>query len=291
MRTLTPLGVALPLFFVIFSGCSGDSGPTAGQAPPELSRSAQDGQRAAPAVNETERLPSATTADSSQLSLDWVGTYSGVIPCASCPGIDTRITLHKDRTFERARRYIDESPAPTADSGTFAWNDAGSIVTFSPADGGSRESYQVGEHRLFQLDQQGRRIEGDLAALYVLDQHLHDPRVEDRRWVLTEWRGQPVELGDQQRQAFLLLRSEESRLHGNSSCNIFNGSYAIKSGLRIEFSENMAMTMMACPHMSVEDQFLEILKTADNYSIGEDETMSLNRARMAPLARFVQQED
>jgi len=288
MRILPPLAVALPLFLVL-AGCSGATGPAAGPAQADQSRSAQnDGQPAPPAEAETARPSSPAPAHSSRLSLDWVGTYSGVIPCASCPGIETRITLNKDGTFERSRRYIDASPVPSADSGSFTWNDAGSIVTLNPADGSSRQHYQVGEHRLLQLDQQGRRIEGDLAGLYVLDQHLHDPRIEDRRWVLTELRGQPVEPGEHQRQAFLLLHSEESRLHGNSSCNTFNGSYAIKSGWRIEFSENMAMTMMACPDMSLENQFVEILKMADNYSIGDDGTMTLNRARMAPLARFVQ---
>ncbi|MFU8831928.1 MAG: copper resistance protein NlpE N-terminal domain-containing protein, partial [Wenzhouxiangella sp.] len=39
---------------------------------------------------------SPTPADSSRLSLDWVGTYSGVVPCASCPGIETSITLNDD---------------------------------------------------------------------------------------------------------------------------------------------------------------------------------------------------
>ena len=149
----------------------------------------------------------------------------------------------------------------------------------------------MGEHRLFMLDQQGQRIDGELAAQYILHQHLHDPQIEDRRWILTELRGQPVETGEGQSQAFLLLRSEESRLHGNAACNTFNGSYAIKSGQRIQFGENIAMTMMACPDMTVEDQFIDVLKMTDNYSIGDDGSLSLNRARMAPLARLVQQNE
>jgi heat shock protein HslJ len=53
---------------------------------------------------------------------------------------------------------------------------------------------------------------------------------------------------------------------------------------RIKFSK-MAATMMACPDMEVEREFLQVLETADNYNLIGD-TLVLNRARMAPLARF-----
>ena len=37
--------------------------------------------------------------------------------------------------------------------------------------------------------------------------------------------------------------------------------------------------------MDVENAFQEVLRTADNYSLGGDR-LTLSRARMAPLARF-----
>ena len=33
-----------------------------------------------------------------QNSLDWNGTYKGVLPCADCAGIEKEITLYKDQT-------------------------------------------------------------------------------------------------------------------------------------------------------------------------------------------------
>ncbi len=36
----------------------------------------------------------------SQNSLDWAGVYEGVLPCADCPGIQTRLTLSRDETYE-----------------------------------------------------------------------------------------------------------------------------------------------------------------------------------------------
>ncbi|MFU8878743.1 MAG: META domain-containing protein, partial [Wenzhouxiangellaceae bacterium] len=201
--------------------------------------------------------------------------------------IETSITLNDDGTFERVMRYIDESPILVTESGAFAWNEAGNIVMLKPDDG-EPQHILVGEFRLFLLDQQGQRIEGDLAPHYVLHQHLPDPRIEDRRWVLTELLGASIETAEIRQQAFLLLSSEASSAHGNASCNSFTGSYAIKSGMRIEFAENITMTLMACPNMVIEQAFMEMLATVDNYSLGDDGSMTLNRARMAPLARFVQ---
>lgn len=275
------LAAAFPLLMIV-AGCSGDPDSSNGQ-----SASPSETDSTAPAQTEPEPATSPTPADSSRLSLDWPGTYSGVLPCASCPGIDTQVTLNADGSFELSMRYIDENPIPINKSGSFEWNDAGSKITLTADDGDARR-YQVGENQLFMLDQEGNRIESELASAYVLHQHVRDQAIEDRRWVLTELRGEPIELGEDQREAFLTLRSEDSRLHGNGSCNTFNGSYAIKTGQRIEFGDDIAMTMMACPDMSIEDRFIEVLKMADNYSLGDDGTMTLNRARMAPLARFVQ---
>ncbi len=223
----------------------------------------------------------------SQNALDWAGSYSGVLPCASCPGIETTVTLGQDGSFERRMVYIDESPLPVIEIGRFEWDKAGRSIT-TTGDGFEPQGYQVGEHRLFHLDQNGQRIEGDLAARYVLDQHVQDPGIEDRHWRLIELRGQPVEADENQREAFLFLRAEDGRMHGNGSCNMYNGSYAIKTGQRIDFGRNIAMTMMACPDLQLEQDFIEVLQMTDNYSLGEDGSMTLNRARIAPLARFVE---
>lgn len=228
-------------------------------------------------VAQTSAMPD---AHNSKNSLDWAGSYSGVVPCASCPGVETHITLHADGSFDRSMLYIDESPIPVTDSGTFTWNAAGSKVTLGA--GNDVQQYQVGESQLFHLDRSGERITGDLARQYVLEKHVHDPSIEDRRWTLVELRGKPIESS----KATLTLRADDSVTSGNASCNTFTGGYAIKNGQRIRFERNMAVTRMACPDMTIEAAFLETLQQVDNYAVGEDGMLSLNRARMAPLARF-----
>jgi copper homeostasis protein (lipoprotein) len=271
--------LTLPLVMAI--ACSRDE--PAAEPPAADSAADSAAEREAGAAETGEDAGPA--GDSSRTALDWAGTYSGVLPCASCPGIDTRITLDEDGDFERSSLYIDEDPDRKTETGRFSWNTAGSRITLESADGGLQQ-YLVGENSLIQLDRNGERISGDLAGQYMLHKHINDPAIESRRWKLVELRGQPVAAGEGAEGAVLTLRPEDGVASGNASCNTFSGSYAIKSGQRISFGRNMAVTMKACPDMSVESAFLEVLMQADNYAVGEGGALSLNRARMAPLARF-----
>jgi len=219
----------------------------------------------------------------SRISLDWSGTYSGVLPCADCEGIHTTVTLDDEERYRRSQTYLGKDAAPFIDEGEFDWNADGGSITIG--DGETSRQYKIGENLLFHLDSDGNRISGEMAAQYVLTKHVSDPRIEGYRWVLTELRGQPVALPDSQQQPFLSFDAEAGRVSGNASCNNFFGEYAIKPGNRISFPGNMGMTMMACPDMALEQQFVDVLRMVDNYAVADD-TLSLNRARMAPLARF-----
>jgi heat shock protein HslJ len=266
------------IFLLLTIGCGRSEAP----AEPPQSPAATVPDESSKMSTDTPEIP---VGDTSRNSLDWAGTYSGVLPCASCPGIETTVTLKADGSYERSRLYIDESAVPKSDSGTFKWNDAGSKIALG-GDGAGGQQYQVGENQLFQLDQKGERITGDVASKYVLQKHLHDPAIEDQDWQLVELRGQPVEPGQFARDAAINMRSADFVASGNTSCNTYSGSYAIKNGQRISFAPNMAVTMMACPDMNMESAFLDMLKQVDNYAVSAEGMLSLHRARMAPLARF-----
>lgn len=269
MRCHQRLVLSLPFLFLLACG---------GSEPPEE-------QPGADASTEPAEATVAPDGHSSRIALDWAGSYSGVLPCASCPGIETVVTLNEDGTFERSMLYIDESPVPETDGGTFTWNDAGSTVVLGTADA-EPQHYQVGENVLFHLDREGQRVTGDLAAKYMLHKHLRDPEIEGRRWKLVELGGNPVEAGQAERRAVLELHADDAIAAGNTSCNSFSGPYAIKAGQRISFGPNMAVTRMACPDSSLESAFLEMLQQVDHYTVSDEGMLSLNRARIAPLARF-----
>lgn len=110
--------------------------------------------------------------------------------------------------------------------------------------------------------------------------------VVEKYWKLIELNGQKIEnLILQGREAHFVLQQDNNRVVGNGGCNNFGGNYQLLEGSRIKFSD-LFSTRMACPKMEMEYQFINVLEMADNYTLTGD-TLSLNKARMAPLARFV----
>lgn len=102
-------------------------------------------------------------------------------------------------------------------------------------------------------------------------------------WKLTELMGQPV--GGLEREPHIVLREGEGSYHGFGGCNRIAGRYEHSAPGRIRFSQGAA-TMMACiDGMEVEAQLLQALGNADSYTL-HGQQLQLNRARMAPLARF-----
>lgn len=213
----------------------------------------------------------------SQIALDWNGIYKGTLPCADCEGITTTIQIKEDLTFVSKQTYLGKNTAPLNLKGTFSWNKAGNTITLR-ADDNTKRSYFVGENTLFHLDNDGRKIIGDLAHKYVLQKQ--NISFTETHWILIELRGKKIEDSG----AFVTFKNDNNIVHGNGGCNSFSGTYELKEGNRILLSK-MAATLMACTSMEVENTFLPILEMADNYSLN-GETMTLNKARMAPLARF-----
>lgn len=112
-----------------------------------------------------------------------------------------------------------------------------------------------------------------------------DQSVKEKYWKLIEINGQAIS-GNFNKEPHFILKNEDNRVNGNGGCNGFGGTYTLSEETnRISFSE-LFSTKMACPDMSVEQAFMDILSKADNYSLNGD-TLTLNKARMAPLAKFV----
>lgn len=103
-----------------------------------------------------------------------------------------------------------------------------------------------------------------------------------KRWELVELNGQPV----QKLAQVPYFTLEGDRISGFGGCNNFSGTYSLDAGAsRIRFSQ-LTSTLKACiAGMDVEKALQDVLGRADNYSLSGD-SLTLNRARMAPLARF-----
>jgi len=130
-----------------------------------------------PAV-ETEELPpieqntpdeyGLPIGDNSMTSLDWNGTYSGIVPCADCEGIETTLTLNNDLTYTIVTNYLGRNDAlEETFNGNFKWDETGSKVILEGVKYAPKQ-FKVGENRIWQLDRNGEMITGDLADHYIL---------------------------------------------------------------------------------------------------------------------------
>ena len=106
-----------------------------------------------------------------------------------------------------------------------------------------------------------------------------------QKWELVELDGQPVS----NTQPIYIDISEDGKVSGFVACNRLMGSVSIENGNRIHFDQ-LGTTRMACPEMDLETKILEMLRTADNYTM-DGNKMMLNVGRRAPLATFVKMSD
>lgn len=210
-------------------------------------------------------------------SVDWQGTYLGVLPCADCEGIKTRIVLNKDLSYTIETSYLGKEPKVFQTKGAFTWDENGGKITLADSE---NQVLQVGENCLIQFDKNGRKITGDLADKYILKKEKIE--LTGKYWKLVRLNGKPVE--NTQREAFIRFIAEDNRVNGNSSCNMFNGKFELTQGNGIKFSP-FAMTKMACVGNNIENEFMQILEKITNYSLTENELI-LQDEYESTLAKF-----
>jgi uncharacterized lipoprotein NlpE involved in copper resistance len=105
---------------------------------------------------------------SSKISVNWQGTYKGTTPCADCEGIQTTFVLN-DSTYVLETVYLGKSNEVYRTEGKFVWNEEGSRITLDNKEtNGFNTQFRVGENVLWQLDSEGKQIEGEFAEMYKL---------------------------------------------------------------------------------------------------------------------------
>lgn len=117
---------------------------------------------------------STSLAKSSENVLDWDGTYKGVTPCADCEGIETTVTLNRDKTYVMTTKYQGKGNDILQVTGSFSWSDDGSTVKLENIKDGPNQ-FLVGANQLTMLDMEGKKITGALAKKYVLNKEMNAP--------------------------------------------------------------------------------------------------------------------
>lgn len=87
------------------------------------------------------------------------------------------------------------------------------------------------------------------------------------KWMLTKLNGDVLNLSKTElEQPFIKLSATDNGVGGNGGCNSFGGSFTLKEGQKIEFSQLLA-TMRYCEGSTIESVFMGNLQKAVAYTI------------------------
>ena len=213
-------------------------------------------------------------------SLDWEGTYTGVIPCADCEGIETWLTLNEDLSFTLVRNYLkNEAVLSDTTVGDFEWQ-KNNVKLQENKPNGETLFFSIEENQVRQLTNNAKEVEGELANHYLLKK-TGNPIVENKRWQIVEIFGKTV--NSKPDTHYLIFHADENKLEAKANCNIILSPYSITQQYRIKISEGIS-TMMACED-NLEAELIKALHMADNISFTES-TLTLNKGRMSPLLKL-----
>jgi heat shock protein HslJ len=187
----------------------------------------------------------------SRISLDWAGTYQGVLPCADCPGTMTRLTLNSDGTYQLVTQARGASTERSV-SGVFTWQPSGNAITLDKS--GGRLQFAVGEGRLTLIRPQ-RGASQTPAANLVLTLTSPAPHTQGLEQQLGRYRWTLVSATDPNNRRIaglppgqdhpVILNFAGSRVSLQGPCNQFIGDYQVTGANQLTVNAR-ASTMMAC---------------------------------------------
>lgn len=108
------------------------------------------------------------TVKEPEMAREAAGVYAGEVPCASCAGIEYRINLRPDFTYEARMVYKGEPEEQNTVelSGSYGFTEDGILVLEKEEPG--MNYFRVEPARLRMLNLEGKEITGELADKYVL---------------------------------------------------------------------------------------------------------------------------
>lgn len=166
-------------------------------------------------------------------------------------------------------------------SGLITWQNKGTKAMLT----GSNQSFDVAQGKITQTasKQEFMKIKPNMVQDIVVNSYAN---LTGGRWVLVELFGKKIPPAEKEnKEVFLRFDGKETRYSGYSGCNSFGGILDKLDDYAIGFGKSI-QTMKACiDEMEVESQLMEVIKTADNYTVNNG-FLNLNKARMATMARF-----
>ena len=152
-----PLLALACLTVFALAACKPEPAEPAAQAP-----TAADTAPAEVAITPTSEALSSDTAGFDMKG--FAGTFSGTLPCADCPGIDTTLVLNPDGSYDITEVYQDEQGPPTEMDGTWTAEANGQQIRLDPNSKSEQDRLFAiaSQQEITQLDLEGKPAESGL---------------------------------------------------------------------------------------------------------------------------------
>lgn len=227
--------------------------------------------------------------ESKQSQNDITGIYTGVLPCADCPGIETTITVHQDNSYEKTQVYTQKDSVPFISAGIIKKGEDDNTWVFKSRY--NETFYQYEDSALKLLDINRKEIDSLLEQHYILKKKETDRKehilleLTDKKWALRELKAEDLVSQGGNRKPHIIFDSEKNRVHGFAGCNSFFGQYQIEADGSVSF-KNIASTKMYCAEsMKTETAFLQALHHCNKLLLA-DNTLQLKDDENNVIAVF-----
>jgi heat shock protein HslJ len=216
----------------------------------------------------TQSMDTADPPDmhTSKNSLDWAGSYLGVIPCADCMGIVQVLELKANDSYQLSSEYLGKAKKRFIEEGEFSWNPEGSKITLD-----NEQMYWLNENAVVMLDREGQRIEGELRDRYRLSKTEVGPLsetvpadVSSSKWAVYWVDG--MDWQEKMKGSAHFSITDKMQLVGAGPCNRFQAEAEIPATQVLNLGK-MAATKRACPQLEGEQDYFSALGTVQYYFV------------------------
>lgn len=203
--------------------------------------------------------------DNSQNSLDWGGSYYGILIDKKGNEIKTEIQL--DYNGHLLFYQLANDVTLLKSNVPFRWDRHGRSIHFKI----NRKKYVfwVKEGSLQLTKASGYRIDKNNPS----DLHQYQNEITGKYWKLIEAKAQPITIFD--KEPYFIL-NEDSTFKGFAGCNNFNGEYKQENLNKLKFS-NIISTKKACPAMQAETNWIQVLHQTESYTLIHDLLLLLDK--------------
>ncbi|PAU92653.1 hypothetical protein CK503_15580 [Aliifodinibius salipaludis] len=109
-----------------------------------------------------------TSEQRAQSERSITGVYSGTLPCADCPGIETSLKFKPQNKVEKTTLYLDSNDTEKTMKGSYKINTDDGLIVVTLSDN-KKEFYRMkSDSAIVMLNSDKKEVTGPIADAYVL---------------------------------------------------------------------------------------------------------------------------